>query len=148
MKTNFRGRNPFWYSFGAASSVVAAAGIDTYLNPTIGRGPMGFDMYFLLWLAYFVFAWFGYVICHSALNLIKRNEGKNCSHLFPLLIGVSYAPMLLSLAKVIPEGGVAWILPVAVPPFIAAIAMRFVPEKKPEPEPAGAGQPDNPPVKL
>ena len=87
MKIQYEGKNSLWYSFGAASSIIAGAGIDTYLNPSLGRGPMGYEMYFLLWIAYFVFAWFGYLISRSLVNLIKQREEKKCSHLYPLMIG-------------------------------------------------------------
>ena len=96
---------------------------------------MGFEIHVLIWIAYFVFAWFGYLISRSIVNILKRKEEKKCSHFYPLVIGFTYAPIFFGMTKIIKEEGILAILAVAVPPFIVALAMRFVPPQKKTPEP-------------
>jgi CDP-diglyceride synthetase len=117
-----------WYSFGAASSMLAMWGLDTQQNPTYSRLPESFTLFAVGWLFWFVLNFCTFSATHAAIKATFSRAVKKRIHVLPLLLGLLFGPAFYTLASLKKD---VIIFPAAfLPAVIACIALVWLPKLK------------------
>lgn len=131
-----------WYSFGAASSMLAMWGLDTQQNPTYSRFPESFTLFTVGWLFWFILNFCTFTATHALIKAVFSRVVKKRIYLMPLLFGLCFGPAFYTLASLKKD---SIIMPAAFfPAALACITLVWLPKGKTKAEPDSTGQPISP----
>ena len=132
-------RSAGWYSFGAASSMIAMWGLNTQANPSYSRFPESFTLFAVGWLFWFILNFCTFSATHAVIKGAFARTVKKRIHLVPMLFGLSFGPAFYSLASLKKD---LIIFPAAfLPSVLACVALVWLPQIKTRVEQDGTGQP-------
>jgi len=87
------GRNTFWYGFGAGSSMVATACIDSFNGGPSGRGSDTYSLV-LIFFAIGLVAAFFYNVYRGIFLWQKAEKNESVAHWLPLSSGLLFGPIV------------------------------------------------------
>lgn len=121
--------NSTWYSIGVASSLLAIglpfAGITKASTTSTPNNASIFILLTASWAIYFCTSFALYTIASLSVRLLTKKEITKRIHFYPLILGLTYAPALLTIIVSLPINFDAYILMlIVVHPLLANYALE------------------------